>query len=78
MKWVADPRIWPALLTLTAIEIVLGVDNINHQQAWARHLALAFALVTRLALLASIVWVATFTTPIFEAFGRLFSARDVF
>jgi len=88
MEWVAEPRIWPALLTLTAIEIVLGVDNIilnsvladrlpQHQQALARHLGLAFALVTRLALLACIVWVATLTVPVFEAFGRSFSARDV-
>ena len=88
MEWAGDPQIWAALLTLTAIEIVLGVDNIivisvlanrlpPHRRAHARRLGLVLALVTRLALLACIAWVAKLTAPMFEAFGRAFSWRDV-
>jgi predicted tellurium resistance membrane protein TerC len=77
MEWVADSQIWAALVTLTAIEIVLGVDNVivisvlanrlpPHRQAQARHLGLVLALVTRLALLACIVWVAKLSAPMFE------------
>jgi predicted tellurium resistance membrane protein TerC len=88
MEWAADPQIWTALLTLTALEIVLGVDNVilisvlanrlpPHRQPQARHLGLVLALVTRLMLLACIVWVVKLTAPIFEAFGRAFSWRDV-
>jgi predicted tellurium resistance membrane protein TerC len=87
MEWAGDPQIWAALLTLTAIEIVLGVDNVivisllanrlpAHRQAQARRLGLALALVTRLALLACIVWATKLTAPMFEVFGRAFSWRD--
>ena len=88
MGWAGDTQIWAALLTLVAIEIVLGVDNVilisvlasrlpQHRQARARHLGLVFALATRLALLASIVWVAKLTAPMFEIYGRAFSPRDI-
>ena len=81
-------QIWAALLTLIAIEIILGVDNVIlisvlasrlalHRQARARHLGLALALATRLLLLAGIVWVAGLTVTMFEVFGRAFSARDI-
>lgn len=86
--WVGDPQIWAALLTLTAIEIVLGVDNVilvsvladrlsQHRRARARRLGLILALATRLALLACIVWATKLTAPVFEGFGRAFSPRDV-
>jgi predicted tellurium resistance membrane protein TerC len=69
MEWAGDPQIWAALVTLTALEIVLGVDNIivisilanrlpQHQQALARYFGLALALATRLGLLACVAWVA--------------------
>jgi predicted tellurium resistance membrane protein TerC len=88
MEWAGDPQIWAALVTLTALEIVLGVDNIivisilanrlpQHQQALARYFGLALALATRLGLLACVAWVAGLTAPIFEGFGRVFSWRDV-
>ena len=88
MEWVGDPQVWAALLTLVAIEIVLGVDNVimisvlasrlpSHLQARARHFGLMVALAMRLALLACIVWVAKLTTAMFEAFGRAFSPRDI-
>jgi predicted tellurium resistance membrane protein TerC len=88
MEWTGDPQVWAALLTLTAIEIVLGVDNViaisilanrlpPHHQTQARYLGLTLALLARLALLASIVWVAKLTASMFEAFGRAFSWRDV-
>jgi predicted tellurium resistance membrane protein TerC len=88
MEWASHTQIWAALLTLIAIEIVLGVDNVilisvlasrlpQHRQARARHLGLVFALVTRLALLASIVWVAKLTAAMFEVFGQTFSPRDI-
>ncbi len=84
----SDPQVWASLLTLTALEIVLGIDNIifisimaaklpAHQQQKARQLGLALALLMRLALLASISWVATLTEPLITLFGRGFSGRDL-
>lgn len=88
MSLLADPQAWMSLLTLTALEIVLGIDNIifisimasklpAHQQHKARQVGLALALITRLLLLASIAWVATLTTPLFSVFGYDFSGRDL-
>jgi predicted tellurium resistance membrane protein TerC len=88
LAWAGDPQIWAALLTLTAIEIVLGVDNLimisvlasrvaQQRQAQARQVGLLLAMATRLALLAAIVWVTRLTTPLFEGFGRAFSLRDI-
>lgn len=83
-----DPQAWASLLTLTALEIVLGIDNIifitimaaklpAHQQHRARQVGLALALITRLMLLASIAWVATLTQPLFEVLGHGVSGRDL-
>jgi len=88
MDWAGDPQIWAALVTLTTLEIVLGVDNLifvavlvsrlpSQRQASARRLGLALALVTRLALLASVAWLAGLTAPVLESFGRAFSWRDL-
>lgn len=76
------------LLTLTAMEIVLGVDNIifisilagrlpESERRSARNLGLALALITRLALLFSISWIMGLSTPLFEIFGKGFSGRDL-
>jgi predicted tellurium resistance membrane protein TerC len=83
-----DPQAWVSLFTLTALEIVLGIDNIiflaiiagklpQSQQARARTIGLVLALVSRLALLASINWLSHLTTPLTpEIFGKSFSGRD--
>lgn len=84
----ADPNVWASLLTLTALEIVLGIDNIifisimasklpAHQQHKARQIGLALALLTRLMLLASIAWVAQLTQPLFTILGWAVSGRDL-
>jgi len=88
MTWILDPQIWASLLTLTALEIVLGIDNIIFisiaaaglpaaAQERARRLGLAGALIMRLGLLAGIAWVIGLTKPIFEAFGVSVSWRDL-
>lgn len=88
MDWLSDPQIWASLLTLTALEIVLGIDNLvfiaiiagrlpPERQDSARQLGLALALITRLALLASIVWIIGLTRPLFEVFGHAVSWRDI-
>src|ERR1051325_744454 len=84
----ADPGIWISLLTLTTLEIVLGVDNLvflailanrlpEPQRPAARRLGLAFALVTRLILLSMLAWIVGLTQPVFSAFGQSFSWRDL-
>jgi predicted tellurium resistance membrane protein TerC len=86
--WVTDPGIWISLVTLAALEIVLGIDNLvfiallsnrlpEHQRSIGRKLGLAFALVTRLLLLATLAWIVKLTQPVFSAFGQAFSWRDV-
>ncbi|UKJ74022.1 TerC family protein [Azospirillum brasilense] len=88
LELLSDPQVWASLLTLTALEIVLGIDNIIfisimaaklpvHQQQKARQLGLALALVMRLLLLASISWVATLTEPLITVLGMGFSGRDL-
>src|SRR5215468_11945274 len=88
MDWVINPEIWASLLTLTALEIVLGIDNLvfiailagrlpAERQNRARQVGLALALVTRLALLASIVWIIGLTQPLFDLFGQPVSWRDI-
>ena len=88
MDFLFDPAIWAALFTLTALEIVLGIDNLIflsitadrlpvHQQVFARRLGLALALIMRLGLLASIAWIAGLTASVFEVFGKAFSWRDL-
>lgn len=88
MEWIADPNIWAALVTLTALEIVLGIDNIifisivtgglpAERQASARRTGLMLAVVTRLLLLASIFWLSRLTRPLFTLFEQPFSLRDL-
>ena len=88
MHWLSDPEVWASLVTLTALEIVLGIDNLVFiailagrlppaRQERARQLGLGLALVTRLALLASIAWLIGLTRPAFELFGRPVSLRDL-
>jgi predicted tellurium resistance membrane protein TerC len=88
MEWLSDPQIWASLVTLTALEMVLGIDNLvfiaivagrlppEHQNR-ARQVGLALALITRLALLASIVWIIGLTLPVFDVFGQPVSWRDI-
>ena len=88
MDWFSDPNAWVALLTLTVLEIVLGIDNIifisilagrlpKAQQARARFLGLALAMLSRIALLFSISWVMRLTSPWFTVFGQEISGRDL-
>jgi predicted tellurium resistance membrane protein TerC len=88
LELVTNPDAWIALLTLTALEIVLGIDNIVfiailasrlpiEQQALAYRLGLVGAMVTRIALLLTINWVMHLTDPIFEVRGHSFSGRDL-
>lgn len=88
MDWIGDPHAWASFVTLAALEIVLGVDNLVFiallsgrlpagQQARARRLGLAVALGTRLALLWSIVWLVHLTSPIFSLAGHAVSWRDL-
>ncbi|MDH3527055.1 MAG: TerC family protein [Gammaproteobacteria bacterium] len=87
-EWVISPEAWVALGTLTALEIVLGIDNIIfisilvgrlpvQQRNFARRVGLGLAMFTRLALLFSIVWVMGLTEPWFDLFGQVISGRDV-
>ncbi len=84
----SDPNVWIALLTLTALEIVLGIDNIifisilsgklpQEQQARARTVGLAAAMLMRIALLFTISWVIGLTAPLFEVVGQEISGRDI-
>lgn len=84
----ADPAIWIGLLTLTALELVLGIDNLifisilagklpAHQRALGRRLGLGAALISRLGLLASLAWIVTLTRPLVTVFGNEFSGRDI-
>ncbi len=88
MAWLADPNAWVGLLTLTVLEIVLGIDNVifisilsgklpNEQQPRARRLGLLGAFGTRLVLLFSLSWIVRLTRPLFELFGHGVSGRDV-
>ncbi|MBL0939190.1 MAG: TerC family protein [Gemmatimonadaceae bacterium] len=86
--WIADPQAWISLLTLSVLEIVLGIDNIIFisilagklpaaDQPRARSLGLAGAFVSRILLLLSITWVMQLTTPLFGVMGRDISGRDL-
>jgi predicted tellurium resistance membrane protein TerC len=83
-----DPNTWASFLTLAALEIVLGIDNLlfltivsgrlpAHRQPAARRIGLALAVITRLLLLLSIAWLAGLTAPLFTLLGRAFSVRDL-
>ena len=88
MEWLTSPEIWIAFLTLTALEIVLGIDNIifisilvsrlpAHQQAKGRFFGLALAMGTRILLLLSITWVMRLTNDLFVVLGEGISGRDL-
>jgi predicted tellurium resistance membrane protein TerC len=88
MELLLDPNAWAALVTLTALEIVLGIDNIiflsilvaklpAHQQHSARLLGLGFAMVTRILLLLSLAWVMRLSNPLFSVLGQEVSGRDL-
>ena len=88
MELLLDPNIWIAFLMLTALEVVLGVDNIifisilvgrlpPSQQNAARRLGLGFAMLTRILLLLSLSWVMTLTAPLFTVLRQEISGRDL-
>lgn len=88
MEFLLDPNIWIAFSMLTALEIVLGVDNIifisimvgrlpQHQRDRARRLGLSFAMVSRLLLLASLSWIMGLKAELFNVFGQGISGRDL-
>ena len=88
MDWITDPQIWISLITLTALEVVLGIDNIIfisilagklpvEQQAKARQTGLMLALITRILLLCSLAWMVKLTAPLFTLFGFELSGRDL-
>jgi len=87
-EWIASPDAWAALVTLTVMEIVLGIDNLifisiladrlpPERQPLARRVGLLVAMVMRLLLLFSLTWLMTLTTPVFEILGQGFSGRDL-
>ena len=86
--WMLDPEIWLTLVTLTFLEIILGVDNIiflslvvaklpPHQQNVARKLGLSGAMVMRVLLLVSIAWLAHITVPLFTIAHFVVSVRTI-
>ena len=87
-EWISSPEAWIALTTLTALEIVLGIDNIifisilvsrlpDHQREFGRRVGLTLAMLTRLALLFSIAWVMGLKDTWFTVFAQDISGRDV-
>jgi predicted tellurium resistance membrane protein TerC len=88
IELVTSPEAWAALLTLTALEIVLGIDNViflsvivsripEPQATRARQIGLALALVFRILLLSLLVWLIGLTEPVFTVRGMSFSWRDI-
>jgi len=88
MEWITTPEAWIALATLTVLEIVLGIDNVvfiaivagrlpEAEQARAWRIGLSLAMLSRLALLFSIVWIMRLTAPLFSIFGQAISGRDL-
>jgi predicted tellurium resistance membrane protein TerC len=88
VEWLTSPEAWIALATLTAIEIVLGIDNIvfiailvgrlpEHQRQRARILGLSFAMGTRILLLLSLAWIMRLVQPLFTVLGEEISGRDL-
>jgi predicted tellurium resistance membrane protein TerC len=88
VEWISDPQAWIALVTLTALEIVLGIDNIifisilagklpRNKQSKARTLGLILAMFTRIALLFSLTIIMRLTAPLFAVLGNEISGRDI-
>ena len=88
MEWLSDPQAWIALLTLTVLEIVLGIDNVIFisilagklpagQQKKARNIGLTAAMGMRILLLLSLAWIIKLTAPLFTVFGAEISGRDL-
>jgi len=88
LEWLTSPETWIALLTLTVLEIVLGIDNIIFisilagklpagEQPRARIVGLTLAMVTRILLLLSLTGIMRLTRPLFSPFGHPFSGRDL-
>ncbi|MDF1720425.1 MAG: TerC family protein [Minwuia sp.] len=88
MEWLSDPSIWASLATLTALEIVLGIDNLvflsivteklpEAQRPLARRIGLGLALGMRVALLSVVVWIASLVTPVFSIGDHAVSWRDM-
>jgi predicted tellurium resistance membrane protein TerC len=88
MEWLSDPQAWIALLTLTVLEIVLGIDNVifisilsgklpGEMQKKARNTGLAMAMIMRILLLLSIAWIVKLTKPLFTVVGQEISGRDL-
>lgn len=87
-EWLAQPEAWITLITLTALEIVLGIDNIifiailvnklpQNQRDKARFFGLSLAMLTRIALLASLFWIMKLTKPLFSIGDLGISGRDL-
>ena len=88
MEWLFNVETLASLSTLIVLEVILGIDNVifiavlsgrlpEEQQAKAQRIGIALALLSRLALLASIAWIIGLTEPLFSAFGQTFSWRDM-
>lgn len=88
MEWIFEPQSWIALITLVALELVLGVDNAifisilasklpPSQQKTARQAGIAAAVITRILLLLSISWIIGLKEPLFGVFGFEVSGRDL-
>ena len=88
MEWIISPQAWIGLLTLTVLEIVLGIDNVifisiiagklpRAQQSRARRTGLALAAITRILLLLSLTWVMGLTQPLFSIFGLDVTGREL-
>ncbi|MBW6474778.1 MAG: TerC family protein, partial [Anaerolineaceae bacterium] len=88
MEWISDPQIWIAFLTLVALELVLGVDNVifisilasklpHQQQSKARRTGIGLAVISRILLLLSLSWIIGLTDPIFSISNFHVSGRDL-
>jgi predicted tellurium resistance membrane protein TerC len=88
MEWLTDPQIWIAFVTLVALELVLGIDNVvfisilagklpGDEPKTARLVGLSLAMLMRIALLFSLSWIIGLTAPLIEIFGAALSGRDL-
>ena len=88
MEWLTDPQVWIALATLTALEVVLGIDNVifisilagklpEDRRDRARRVGLGLAMGMRIALLFLLSWIIRLTAPLFEVLGHAISGRDL-